>query len=152
MHFVWSTVKNPTLYLARTTAIKQCACNASTYDPNYPNDQNGTISIPGLESDFSLTVVFTRVIEFNGTTKFLAQEGINASVVCNRTAFEGNSNYSEVSLSDLSWTFSPENYTFVGSLDTNDTVYKNTTRFSIRVSNFSFKKWFFLLLFKSSYN
>lgn len=133
MHFVWSMVKNPTLYLARTTDVKYCTCNASTYHSSYPDDQNGTITIPGLESDFALTIVFTRLIEFNGTSKFLAKEAIDPAVVCNRTAFD-RSNYSDVSLSDMNWIFVPENFTFVGSLDKNDTVYKNTTRFSIRVS------------------
>lgn len=133
MHFVWSMVGYPTLHLARTTDPKLCSCNAAKYDPSYPEDQNGTVTIPGLESDFSLTMVFTRLIEFNGTKHYYGAEGLNASIVCNRTAFASNTNYSDISLSNMSWTFSPENHTFVGSLLTNDTVYKNTTRFSIRV-------------------
>ena len=139
MHFAWSMVEYPTLYMARTTDPKQCSCNASTYDPSYqnettPNGRNGTVKMPGLGSDFSLTVVFTRLVEFNGTDKYLAVDGFNSSIVCNKTAFESNKNFTNVSLSDMDWTFHLNNFTFIGSINRNDTVYKNTTRFSITVS------------------
>lgn len=131
MHFVWSTVENPTLHVARTINKKDCTCSASNYNSSYPTNQNGTVSIPGIESDFSLTMVFTRLVEFNGTEKYLAQEALEPSVVCNKTAFESNSSYSDFWLSDMAWTFFPNNATFVGEVENEDNI---TTRFSIRVS------------------
>lgn len=133
MHYAWSTIGNLTLYLAHTTK-KYCNCNSSTFNNNYPDE--GSITIPGMESSFSLAVVFTRIIEFNATKNNLAAKALNLSVVCNEDLFESNRSYSRLPLDDskLKWEFVPENSTFVGSYYTNDTVFENRTRFSIRVS------------------
>ena len=137
MHFVWSTVGYPTLYLARTTDITQCACSASTYNSSFPDTGYSNFSIPGLDSNFSLTIVFTRLIEFNVTDESYAEEVLNPAIVCNDTAFYLNSSYSDISLDDMSWRFFPDNGTFVGLVDESDTDYQNATRFSIRVSSYN---------------
>lgn len=131
-------VGNLTLYLAHTTDKDSCNCSRSRFNhTTFPAD--GSVSIPGLNSDFSLAVVFTRVVEFNATKHDLAVDSLYLPVACNKSMVEANQSYSHLLFDDSArWTFSPENSTFIGSwynesVINDTTVYKNRTRFSIRV-------------------
>lgn len=125
MHVVWSTRGNPTLHISRTPGSEFCRCNVSYNNDSYPDP--GTFKFPGLDSDFSLTIVFTRLIAYD------AMEGLNTSIVCDDEAFNVHSkSYSSVALGNMSWKFIPEAATFVGS---KYIVNGTTSTFQIRVSN-----------------
>lgn len=138
MHIAWSMVSYPTLYAAYTPGTGSCRCNASTYNTTHPINQNGSnFTIPGLYSDFSVVVVFKGLFEFNATSKNLAAEGLNLTVACNPTVCADNASCNYLSLNDdrLTWEFHPENETFIGTYNLlGNYIYKNQTRFSIKVS------------------
>lgn len=136
MHYVWSMVGSLALYVAHTSGSEFCNCSNKnvSYHPTFPDD--GTITVPGLESDFSLAIIFTRLIEFNATKKNMGAEALDLPTACNETAFLLNDSYNELVFNDsMTWEFIAENSTFVGSLFSNNTVFENRTRFSIKVSN-----------------
>lgn len=109
-------MQNPTLYLSHTPNVgNSCSCSGSQYDKTYPHNQNGTVSIPGLDSHFSLAVIFTRMVEFNATDSALAGEALNLTEVCTDddtnllfTDFSNNSN--------VDWHFDSDSTTFVGNI------------------------------------
>ena len=124
----------PTLYAAYTNGTGLCRCNASTYSPINSNGSN--LTIPGLGSDFSVGVVFKGLVEFSATKKNYAAGGLNLTVACNPDVC-ANVSCSYISLNDdrLTWTFYPENETFIGTYDLlGNNTHKNQILFSIRVS------------------
>lgn len=139
MHYVWSMMGNLTLYLAHTTGNENCNCSSSRMKfnlTNFPND--GSIGTPALNnSDFSLAVVFTRIIEFDATKNYFAVNGLNLSVACSEDDFIANYTYKQFLFDNRTkWEFSAEDSSFVGTFHNisggNDTV--TQTRFRIRVS------------------
>ena len=125
----------PTLYLAYTSNNKSCVCNASMYNNTYPVDQDNTVYIPGQESEFSLAIVFRRLIEFDATDKDYTVEKFNTTEVCNDN-LEDNSSYTTLPLkSFLNWTFNEESGDFTGNLhDAKNFAKPNGSSFTIRVS------------------
>jgi hypothetical protein len=131
---------NPTLYLAHATENSSCNCSSVEFNStDFPAD--GTLRIPDPEQhsiDFSMAVSFTRILEFN-TSDSEAAKSLNLSLACNSETLEPS--FSEFIFNDsTSWTFSPENSTFIGTWhnesDVNHTKYEDMIRFSIRVSGF----------------
>ena len=129
-------MQNPTLYLSYTPRVnKSCSCDGSAYNNTYLKVQDGNVKIPGLDSPFSLAIIFTRMIEFDATDDGLAEEALNLTNVC-------NDDDTDMRITDLSnntgitWTFEPENTTFIGKIDYVNTTTgeKNYSRFQIRVS------------------
>lgn len=134
MHYVWSTKGYPALYLARTTDEDFCKCSAATYNKTaFPGA--GSISIPGLNGSFSLAFIFTRLVEFNGTEKYLTVDSINITSACSESFSTSNrSAYSQFRLNNetIRWNFTIEDMTFKGSLlNTSDKPFS----FSIKVSD-----------------
>ncbi len=134
MHFVWSTVQNPTLYLSHTPNTgKSCSCDGSVYNCTLNSmdvDQNCTISIPGLDSPFSLAIIFTRIIEFDATEKNLAQEALNLTQVCHND----DTHVRFTDLNNIMWTFDSTTTTFEGIIRHNSSSKPDTTSIRIRVS------------------
>lgn len=141
MHYVWSTREYPTLYLARTTDEDSCKCSAAIYNKTaFPGA--GSISIPG---NFSLAFIFTRLVEFNGTDKYLTVESINVTSACNESFSTSNSSaYSQFRLNDktIRWNFTIEDMTFKGFIlneslsNTSDTPFSFSIRVSVEISPF----------------
>lgn len=138
MHYVWSMMGNLTLYLAHTPGTENCNCSSSLMKFNLTNfPEDGSISTPARNmSDFSLAVVFTRIIEFDATDKYLAASNLNLTVAC-EDSFEPNDTYSQFVFDDSTkWEFIAEDSTFLGTwhanVSGNDTA--TQTRFRIRVS------------------
>ena len=152
MHFAWSMEAYPTLYAAYTADSKLCTCNASSNNYNDSLNQNERkFTIPGLDSDFSMAVIFKGLFEFNATKSNAAAEALNLTVACNPDLYADNVSCSYLGLNDdrLMWTFHPSNKTFEGVYDlpgnyTNTTKQLKQSRFSIRVSAFCGIVYFFV--------
>ena len=116
MHFAWSTVQSPTLYLSHTKDIKNnCSCKGLSYNTTYPTNQDGTVKIPGLDSSFSLAIIFKRMIEFDATKDGLAEEALNLTQACSDD--DTNMRFTDFSNNTgITWTFEPTNTTFIGKI------------------------------------
>ena len=139
MHFVWSTVQNPTLYLSHTPNVNNsCSCNGSQYNKDYPRNQNSTVLIPGLDGPFSLAIIFTRIVEFNATGSGLAGEALNLTEAC--TDDDTNLHFTDFSNnSNIDWHFDSDSTTFVGTINHVNSTDNTTIR--IRVSRTRCDMW-----------
>lgn len=143
MHYVWSMKGNLTLYLAHTTGHENCNCSSSMMKfslANFPED--GSIGSPALnKSDFSLAVVFTRIIEFDATDGNLAVSGLNLSAVCNEDEHTNHTYKQFLFDNDTKWEFIAKESTFVGTWHNMSAVNHTATqtRFKIRVSESGFR-------------
>ena len=134
MHYAWSVEGNLTLFLAHTNGEETCNCsNAKFNHTSFPDD--GSVKLPGLDSDFSLGVVFTKLVEFNATKHNRAAKGLYLPVACSEEKIEKNLSYSQFLFNETTtWTFVPETSTLVGTWgNVSDVKYKDMTRFSIKV-------------------
>jgi len=98
LHYVWSTVGYPTLFISRSAFVNSSDCTSSIHVNDYSEFKNhqspGSVSIDGAKSNFSFALVFKSIIDFQVDSKKLPTT----------SAFNPNQNYyTSVDLSDLSW-------------------------------------------------
>ncbi len=144
MHIAWSTVGHPTMYISHTSNVSiNCSCNDSFYNGSaYTEHQTkGSVNISGMDSDFSLAIIFKRLVEYNGTKNGFTRKTFDPSLVCNDSEIFDNSSLSEIDFKDCdeeAWSFHPKNATFTlnGSLCDSDANQNGSKfSFSIRVSD-----------------
>ena len=116
MHYAWSMVGAPTLFVAKTDgsrADRNCSSSISVNISEFADRQSyGSVAIDGMESNFSLAIAFTRIIMFN-TTKSMHSKLLNLSEL-----FDPSQNYHFHSLNlsgvdyptvNKTWTFNESN-------------------------------------------
>ena len=117
MHYAWSGVGYPTLFLSQTNDSRDC--NDSFHivnDAAFLDSQSfGSVNITGAGTTNSLAIVFRRLIEYNGGNHYKASNGFNTSMA----ASDVSDQYRSVYLNDsMEWLYYPDGKTIVGnSLD-----------------------------------
>lgn len=112
MHFAWSMLDNPTIFISRST--DQLSCKDSLNSTGNPSNDSWSVAIPGLNGDFAAAIVFTRLIEFNVTDQHARSVDVfNAS-----EAYESddvnctNKSYCSYWFRDLQWNYTSTSQTF----------------------------------------
>ena len=131
VHYIWSLVGTPTLYMSVTPPDSD-TCNETVHNifdwDTFMKDQSyDSAQAPGIDGDFAFSLVFNRLVEY-WDKKYTAYKSFNASNLSN------NKTYKAVDLSGLVWTFYGDDMKLVGRNKTYNSSKSHQFSWNIKVN------------------
>lgn len=116
LHYAWSTVGYPTLFISRSGVVNTSNCNSAIHVTDYSEFKNhqspGSVKIDGAINNFSFALVFKTIIDFPVDKKKLPSTGAFKP-------FKNNYTFYDLSDEALQWS-SYSFYNGTRGMDTSD--------------------------------